>query len=332
MHLPYAYTPQIWPPLVTVLLLIVLAVYSYRHRSVPGALPFTFALLFATLWAAGYVLEYMAVDPAAKITWVKFQMAWQLPSGTAVACFLLEYAWPGHWLTRRNLALLSIVPLLVILLILTDHLHHLMWSGFVFNQTVTPLLGPLGWIAIVYVYSFTVVNFIALAWLFIRSPQHRWAVVLIVISQIFLRVAYLLEKTQTLQSNLVVIGMAFGCLMYTVALFPFHLLSPLPLARQKVIDQMREGMLVLDTEGRVAGLNPAAARILGLAEERARGRPLQEVLPSYPPLQNGGLSEAEISLGTGREARTYLLSTSSLKDWRGMEAGSLLLLHDITSR
>jgi PAS domain S-box-containing protein len=328
----YAYTPQIWPPVFTVVVLIALAVYSYRRRSVPGALPFTFALLFGALWAAGYVLEYLAVDLAAKITWVKFQMAWQLPSATAVAFFLLEYAWPGRWLTRRNLALLSIVPLLVILLILTDHLHHLVWRGFVFNKTVTPLLGPLGWIAIVYAYSFTVINFIVFAWLFIHSPQHRWAVVLIVISQIFLRAAYLLEKTQTLQSDLVVIGMAFVCLMYTVALFPFHLLSPLPLARQKVIDQMREGMLVLDTEGRVAGLNPAAAAILGLAEEQARGRPLQEVLPSYPPLQDGSLREAEISLGTGPGARAYLLATSSLKDWRGQNAGRLLLLHDVTEQ
>ena len=43
---------------------------------------------------------------------------------------LAVYAWPGHWLTRHNLALLSIVPLLVTLSILTDHLHHLMWHGF----------------------------------------------------------------------------------------------------------------------------------------------------------------------------------------------------------
>jgi PAS domain S-box-containing protein len=63
-----------------------------------------------------------------------------------------------------------------------------------------------------------------------------------------------------------------------------------------------------------------------------RGEAHPEVLPFCPPLPEGGLSEAEIRLETGSGARTYLLSTSSLKDWRGMDAGSLLLLHDITIR
>jgi PAS domain S-box-containing protein len=336
MNGQYAYTPQIWPSVGTVLLLIVLAVYAWRHRSVPGALPFTFALLFGALWAAGYVLEYLAVDPAAKITWVKFQMAWQLPSATAVAFFLLEYAWPGRWLTRRNLALLSIVPVLVILLILTDHLHHLVWHGFVLNKTVTPLLGPIGWITIVYGYSLTIVNFIVFGWLFVRSPQHRWAVVLIVISQIFFRAVYLLDKTRTLQSTLplVVIGMAFVCLMYTVALFRFHLLSPLPLARQRVIDQMREGMLVLDTEGQVVGLNLAGERIIGLSGRQVKGKPVREVLPAYPDelKMEANRIEIEFSLPTDRGASDYRLVISRLNDWRGQEVGRLLLLRDVTEQ
>lgn len=330
----YAYTPQIWPPVITALVLITLAVYSFRRRDVPGALPFTFALLFGALWATGYLLEYLAVDPAAKITWVKFQMAWLLPSATAIALFLLEYAWPGRWLTRRNLALLSIIPLLVILLVMTDHLHHLVWRGFVFNKTVTPLLGPVGWIAIVYGYSFTVANFIVLAWLFLRSPQHRWAVVLILIGQIFMRAVYLLDKTQTLHSDLplVVIGMAFVCLMYTVALFRFHFLSPLPLARQMAIDQMREGMLVVDRQGRVVGLNPAATAILRLPGKQALGRYIREILPSSADQRDVSMGESEIDLGMGPETRNYLLSTSILKDWRSQEVGRLLLLHDVTEQ
>lgn len=88
----YAYTPQIWPPVFTVLVLIALAIYSFRRRSVPGALPFTFALLCGALWMVGSSLEVAAVDASAKIFWVKFQAVWLLPSATAVTCFLLDYA------------------------------------------------------------------------------------------------------------------------------------------------------------------------------------------------------------------------------------------------
>jgi len=39
-----------------------------------------------------------------------------------------------------------------------------------------------------------------------------------------------------------------------------------------------------------------------------------------------------MSLGSGAETRYYLLETSALKDWRGLEIGRLLLLHDVTEQ
>ncbi len=63
----YAYTPHIWLSVLTVLLLVALAIYSGRRRSVPGALPFTIACLFAALWATGSVMEYGAADLETKI-------------------------------------------------------------------------------------------------------------------------------------------------------------------------------------------------------------------------------------------------------------------------
>ena len=60
----YGYTPCIWPSLLTALLLNALAVYSWRRRDVPGALPFAAGCLFNALWAAGSGLEISAVDAA----------------------------------------------------------------------------------------------------------------------------------------------------------------------------------------------------------------------------------------------------------------------------
>src|SRR5512139_3699845 len=142
----YAYLPEIWLPLGTAIFLIALATYSWHRRNVPGALPFTFALLFGALWMVGCSLEVAAVNASTKIFWIKFQTVWLLPSATAVTCFLLEYARPGRWLTRRNLALLSIPCLLAFGLILTNDLHHLFWQGLTDDGEVIPLRGPGNWI------------------------------------------------------------------------------------------------------------------------------------------------------------------------------------------
>jgi len=342
----YTYTPYIWPSVFTVLLLSMLSVYSWRRRNVPGALPFTIACLFATAWAAGSVMEYAAVDLATKITWAKFQAAWGMPVVTAVTCFVLEYTWPGRWLTRRNLALLSIPPLLILGLILTDNLYHLAWRGFNFNRSIQPQVGPGGWLSFAYAFGVLgVINIIAFALLFLRSTQHRWPVAIMLVGQVGGHALFLVERTNLTDSILPLdmLGMAFEFSMYTIALFGFRILDPMTLAHQSVIAQMREGMLVLDPQGRIVSLNPAAERIFHTTLTTSpKGKPVKEVLPAYPDraLLDPGETEIELSLpgvhpngvGSRLETRYYQLEASSLRDWHGLEVGHLLLLHDVTEQ
>jgi PAS domain S-box-containing protein len=340
----YAYTPHIWPSILTLLLLIALAIYAWRRRSVPGVVPFIIGCLLAVPWVAGSVLELAALNPATKIFWFKFQSVWQLPSATASTCFILEYAWPGRWLTRRNLAVLSIAPLLLVILVLTNNLHHLAWSGFTYDGSVIPLRGPGIWSLIAYGYGLGVLNLIVLVWLLLRSPQHSWPVAIMVAGQIGMRVIYLLEKTYLVRFNLPldIIGLAFVDLMYAIALFGFRIFDPIPLARQMAIEQLHDGMLVLDPRGRVTSLNPAAERILHVTAKQVKGKPVQEILPGCPegPLADPAGIEMELSLpevrrdgvGAGQEIRYYSLETSLLKDFRGLEVGRLLVLHDVTSQ
>ncbi len=338
----YAYTPGIWPSFLTVLLLIPLSIYSWRRRSVPGALPFSMGCMFAALWAAGSVMELVSVDAATKVFWFKFQGAWRLPAITAITCFVLEYAWPGRWLTRRNLALLSIPLLLAWGLILTNNLHHLAWRGFAYEGKVVPLRGPVNWLFFAYGYALGVANLVVLAWLFLRSSQHRWPVVIMVTGQIVGRGLYLLEAAEVLRiaPPLDVPPMAFEYLTYAVALFGFRIFDPVPLARRTAIEQMHAGMLVLDAQGRVASLNPAAERILGAPAGSARGQPVRKLLPAYPDEQLAENEETEIELslpgghqdgvGAGQEVRHYTLTISLLNDFRGLAVGRLLMLRNVT--
>ena len=100
--------PDIWPPLLGAIFLAALGLYSWRRRSAPGAMPSCHRLAVCGAVAAGNCLVAAAVAPATKIAWYKFQTVWQLPAVTAMTCFVLEYAYPGRWLTRRNLSLLAL--------------------------------------------------------------------------------------------------------------------------------------------------------------------------------------------------------------------------------
>jgi PAS domain S-box-containing protein len=341
----YAYTPEIWLPLGTILLLLSLATYSWRHRSVPGALVFAISCLLSMFWMTGSLMQVLAVEIADKIFWHKVVAAWQMPATTAVTCFVLEYVWPGRWLTRRNLALLAIVPLATLGLIATNDVHHLVWSGFAFEGSVVPQSGPAFWPIIIYACALGLLEFGVFAWLFIRSPQHRWPVIIMTAGIIMVRVLWVLERAQIMRTdpslNLLSVPIVF--LTYAVALFAFRVFDPIPLARQTVIEQLQAGVLVLDLKGRIASLNPGAERMFltatGASAGQILGRSIRDVLPGLPEgqLADNVETEIELALPAGQEmagdaARCYTLVSSPLKDWRGLEAGRLVLLHDVTEQ
>lgn len=334
----YAFTPQIWLSVLAVIFLLALVVQAWRHRDVAGAIPFAIGCLFATFWAGGSVMEYAAIELGTKIFWFKFQTVFQLPATAAVTCFVLEYAWPGRWLTRRNLILLSIPPLLVLVLTLTNNLNHLMWTGFKFEETLNPSLGIAAKIFIAYAYALGILNIFVFGWLFVRSPQHRWPVAIMALGQITVRVFFVLDLAHVFQSNLPldIIGLAFTYLMYIIALFGFRLLDPIPLALQIVTTQMPDGMLILDTQNRVSDLNPAAEAILATTRKNARRQSIGTLLPSVADtvlkLLSEGAGQAEITLNSAAGPRFYTLETSAIRDWRAVQLGQLLLLRDVTAQ
>jgi len=341
----YVYTPDIWPPLAAAIFLAALSLQSWRRRGVPAARWLAAGSLLGALWLLGMAFEAAAVAPVTKIDWHKFQATLLLPAVSATTCFALEYTYPGRWLTRRNLTLLSLPPLLVLILVLAND-SHLMWRRLQLGPdgSVVPNYATLGAIAVAYGLGLVLVNTAAFASLFIRSPQHRWPAALMLFGEVAGRGLYLLQVVKSpwvTRFDPVIIAILLTWTMYAVALFGFRILEPLPAARATAIEQMREGMVVLDDRGRIANVNPAAERILGSAAARLRGCTLPEILPGQAllvpsPAGDGSVdappTPAEIVLGAGAGARCYALDASPLKDQRGLVVGCLLLLRDMTDQ
>jgi PAS domain S-box-containing protein len=336
VSLQYAFTPHIWPSIIAVLVMIGLAAYSIKNRGVPGAIPFALACLFGLLWSLALVLEFLAVDLEVKIFWRKFGVMWQLPSATAISCFLLEYARPKRWLNRRNLILISIFPLLTILSIITNEIHRLFYVGYYFDGALVMKLGPIAQFFLAYVYLLSFLNIVILAWLFIRSPENRWPVAIIIIGQIMLRILYFSDVAGRARFNFpyTAVGLTLMTLIYAVVLFRFRLLGPMTLARQAVIEQIPIGMLVLDHQSKINSLNPVAERMLGVSSKKAESKLIWDVLDAYPhdPMNADQDHQLEFKLNTGGTVYDYQLNIIQLKDWRKDHVGQLLLLRDVTEQ
>ena len=331
--------PNVWPALMAFALIVFLGLYSWRRRGIPGAQPFAVGCLFAALWTLGTVLEIVSTDYSHIVFWLKFQVVWQLPSATALMCFVFVYAGLGRWLTRRNLILLTVPPVLFLGLIITNDYHQLVWTGFQISEYVDPDPGLANRVFLIYGYVLGLVNVIVLLWLAIRSPQHRWPVAIILFGQIVGRGVFLLDHfipgaLGPGEFALFMLGLISS--MYAIALFRFHVFDPVPVARTAVLEQMHEGMLVVDLNGKIVDLNPVVERILGKSAANLRGQKITEVLPvNLNPLDKVDKSRREITqinLGNGKALRYYDLNITSLVDKRDQVLGQLLLLHEVTEQ
>jgi PAS domain S-box-containing protein len=330
----YAYTPHIWPTVGTILLLLFLLGYSWQRRSVPGLKPFLVYLLCGLCYLPFKVLEYLATDFPTKVIWFRIGAIWWLPLVATMTCFILEYTYPGRWLTRFNLTLLTALVLLFVGVGLTNDYNHLTFRSFAYKGSVVPLYGPWFWFVLTFAIGLTVISIIVFTWLFIYSPQHRWPVVFLLAATLLTRSMYIVNPfpADSWSFYFPVVGVSF--IACAIALFGFRIFDPIPLARRTAVEQMHAGMLVLDLRGQVASLNPAAEQILGVSVKQARNQPVKVLLPAYleDPLNETVDLEIEIDHRDRQETRSYTLSISPLKDWRGLEAGKLLLLGDVTEQ
>jgi len=284
-----------------------------------------------------YGLVLASTDNTTRIFWFKFQSALMIPIATAQLCFALDYAGLGKWLSRRMLALLAILPLLFALLMTTNGIHHLMWTRIWFDGGINADRGPALWVAICYGYLLSLLHLMVLAWLFARSPRHRWIATGLIIGPLIMRGATLLSLVHwepfkplslaVLVSNITIIPQI-------LAIVRFRMFEVVPVARDTVIECMADGLMVLDIDDRIADVNNMAQTLLGIKWSKV-GMQVAEALKAYPGLldfvRSSGEAQCEVSFGD-TNAHFYQVSISPIVDRRGFQLGRLILLHDITEQ
>ncbi len=114
---------------------------------------------------------------------------------------------------------------------------------------------------------------------------------------------------------------------------------------EAILTHMTDGIVAVDGAGRVILANPAAARLLGVAQDRLVGRPLLEAVPGLPleePLTAALRGEGAGREGDGPGAGKPLLvragelvltaDLAPLRDKAGRITGVVVVLHDVTGQ
>ena len=339
----WPYPPYLVPIVLSTTLAAFLTLYSWRRRATPGALALSGLTLGTTLWLIGYTFELTGPDLENKLFWARFQYFGIAMVPAMWLVFALQFAKKGHWLTRPRALLLAVIPVLTLILVWTNDRHLLIWRGFKLPPPGNfPALvlqyGPGFWVY----WGYSQVVLLTGTWIILGVLRtslhlHRWqgyCLLVGVITPWIGNAIYILKLSPIKNLDLTPFGMLVSCSAFTFSLVHFHLLDLLPVAQKAVIENIGDGVIVLDPRDRVVDLNPTATRLLGRNLNSAVGHVMSPDLAPWSKIlsrsDRSREARTEIVVKVGSDRRILDVRVTPLHDRRQNLSGRIVVLRDIT--
>jgi PAS domain S-box-containing protein/putative nucleotidyltransferase with HDIG domain len=319
--------------------------YAWRHRHIRGGSAYTWYVAGQVLWAIGYILELLAPSLSGKVVWDSVQWIAGFFIVIAFPVFAVEYT--NYRLKRPRLiwGLISIVPVAMTILVLTDSQHHLIYPNphLLYDSVFPELEYDFTWVVYGYaIYSY-LVTFTGLGLLLNRMIHpHRlyrrqiFTVVLGFFIPIFFTILTATGVNFMPYRDVSILTFALGNLIVAWGLFRYNLFEVVPIARHLVIENMADLVVVLDMQDRIVDINPVALDALNLYASQVIGQPAETIFNPWPELVEKFFHpeniRTEISLSSSKEVNSYEIKSTLLHDKNNRFIGRIFVARDVTER
>ncbi|ELZ82887.1 HTR-like protein [Haloferax larsenii JCM 13917] len=279
---------QFHPVFIILLISIVLssgiAAYSFRNRSTKGATALGFLSASSGVWSAAYLLQLVGTTLEWQLLWLRFAYVGTSFLAPSLFVFAAKYVDARIEITPKLVGIISLPIIGLTALAVTNPLHELMWTITGLRETPLVLIQRdfhIGYYALV-VYSYLIV--IGGIGLLLRQVVRSRRILRLQSLAIFVGVSisfasnvYWVFGDSVIDYTSIVFAVSSS--LFAVALFRYQLLDLVPIARDTVVEEMREAYVVLDSEQRIVDLNPAARRLFSPPGD-AIGRQFSAVVPA----------------------------------------------------
>jgi len=323
--------------------LVTLSVFIItRQRSAPGSFVLSAVLLGMFIWGFSHALTWAVVPLEQKVFWLKVMYLGVVMVPGFFLIFTLFITHRDHWITFRNIILLLIEPVIILLFVW-------FWPQFIFKDISIAPQGIFDIMEVVHGSWFWINSFyshaVMLLAILLLISRYRTAnsffkrqYVLILLSSIIPFLFSIYTQLQDITFNgLDPVPLTFGIssIMYAYVIFRHQFMDLVPVARGRLIENMSDGVLVLDVQGRIVDINPAMETFLDAPPPSFIGKNISEALNIW--------SESTEHLLTGPDTRTELrlsnktsryldLRVTPLYDDDKTLSGRLIIFRDITDR
>ncbi|TDO23065.1 sensor histidine kinase [Pedobacter duraquae] len=296
-------------------LTLFLSYYVYKKEG--GAVRwFGLMMLSNGIWSVAYGFELASstLDQMKFFTNIEYLGIATLPINWFFFC--VELSGQSKWIkSNRNIALFLIVPVITILLEWTNKYHHLHYKALHLSlESDFPMVaiepGISYRIFTAYFYILLAIGGYLLLVKFRKADaiykKQNYSILIAALIPWIANISYLLGFRPL--GNLDVTPFAFitTILLIFLGIYRFKLFDILPVAREKVLELMQDGFMVLDKHNRVIDYNIAFKKYTGdLKSNEIIGREISEIFPGETFLiksiteNRSGKSELVLQTATG---------------------------------
>lgn len=308
-----------------------IALYAWKRRDVPGAVPLAIMALGVGWWTGTELvcLPFHSIIPQTARLATEFLGVIALPP----AWLAFSFRFTGR-LSRFKpgpIWAASLFGMLIVVLIATNRHHHLALSE---NR-----LGAAYWGFFIYAYICVLWGLVLMTQRMLELPAVYQVQFLVMIC------AGLLPVICNLLDDIVhpfggwidltPFSFLLSAILVWHGLFRFRILDLLAVPQEMLLDTIRDGILVIDSKHRILEYNKAAAQLLNGLSPKMIGQSAQflEIWERVQVLcQPGATTEREAVLQRNESIVFLEVRSNRFMTHRGEYKGSLLLLHDITDR
>jgi signal transduction histidine kinase len=294
---------------------IVTLFFSYRLFQKKGEAVrfFGFMLLSNAIWSLGYGFE-LASDSLSQIRFfinIEYLGITTLPINWFLFC--LHLAGKDCWYKKPlNLSVLLSVSLITILLVWTNDYHHLQYKSLSLDRS-----GPFPLLVIepgIWYRCFTIYFYLLMgtgSYLILSTfrkadaiyRRQNYTIFVAALIPWMVNLAYLLGVRPFDNLDLTPFAFIVAIALISMAIYRFKLFDILPVAREKVLDLIQDGYLVLDGKNRVIDCNLAFKKYLQedkkdkiIGEQIEFLFPQQDELLDFLKNRNSGKIEMKVQI------------------------------------
>lgn len=338
----WQYTPYLLALTVASGLSLIVGAIAWRYRETPGARPLVALMLATSWWSLTYILALSRSELAIKMFAFKLMYPAIAVVSVAWLVFAINYTDRTRSLSRREIGGLLVIPGVTVVLFWTNEIHGLIWPSIdlVTRNSIVLMSstrGPGFWMFAIYSYLLVAIGMgFILRQALLSEHVYRGQSIGLGVAVLLpwgANALYLSGSTGVWDMTNLGLALSGGILMILISRRQFLQLAPI--GRNELVEEMSAPVIVIDDQGQVMDLNPAAEELTDYQVEEAIDTPIVNVEPTVADVIDVEATDPPrevITIPDSGRDRRYSVQQYPFQWGYGMLTGMIVTLHDVTKR